>query len=342
MIIVCPQCTTKFNVSSDRLPGPTTKVRCARCRHVFVVEITDSAHTEGPATQLHDSASRIEESATAVSMETPVRESDETDFSYDRFQELDSTEESVEQKEIGAQETEPDHTEEDFSLTTSAETPPEAAGTTELPPPGREPAPAADQQPAEPEFPQTAEQEKKSGAFSSLIRILLLVILGILIILGILVYTNGPDQLNQVIQQLLGQQTGQSLQPTGQISLGKLEGRFIQNEQAGELFLIRGEAINNYPAPRAGIQVKGVIYDPNGNPLLQKTVFCGNPIKDENLQSLSFQELEKIMANQFGAGLKNMKLDPGQIIAFDIVFKDLPQNLAEFSVTVTNSKPATK
>jgi len=170
---------------------------------------------------------------------------------------------------------------------------------------------------------------------------LLLLIIGILIIGGVFVYINGPDQLNQTFQQIFGQQMNRPVQ-TGQITLSELEGKFIKNKHDGDLFLIHGEAINNFSQPRAAIQVKGVIFDPNGKPLLQKTVFCGNPITLEELQTLSFVELEKIMGNQFGKDLSNMKVGSKKSIPFDIVFKELPQNLSEFSVKVTSSEAVTK
>ncbi|MCK5914334.1 MAG: DUF3426 domain-containing protein, partial [Desulfuromusa sp.] len=194
---------------------------------------------------------------------------------------------------------------------------------------------------AEPEFPSQQIPEKKGSPASSIVRVLLLLILGILIIGGVFVYMNGTDQLTQTIQQIFGQQDHRPVQ-TGQITLGKLEGEFIQNEQEGELFLIRGEAINNFTESRAGIQVKGVIFDQNGKPLLQKTVFCGNSIDDDKLLTLPFLELEKIMGNQFGHELSNMKIGSKQSIPFVIVFKELPKNLSEFSVKVTTSKPATE
>jgi len=37
-----------------------------------------------------------------------------------------------------------------------------------------------------------------------------------------------------------------------------------------------------------------------------------------------------------------MKIASQESIPFDIVFKDLPKNLSEFSVKVTSSKPATE
>jgi predicted Zn finger-like uncharacterized protein len=332
MIIVCPECSTKFNISSDRIPDGGAKVRCARCKHVFLAEKT-----------LEQGLSPAEESFSETTTE-------EDNFSYDKFQELDSNTASDESFSFSSG----DDVEESFTFTGSAEEPvstiektvaasneaetvSESAVTENF----VDEATTAPEIPAEPEFPTQTIPEKKSGAASSIIRILLLLILGILIVGGVFVYMNGTDQLNQTIQRFFGQQSDQPVQ-TGQITLEQLEGKFIQNEHNGEFFLIRGKAINNFKEARAAIQVKGVIFDQNGKPLLQKTVFCGNPINDEKLQSLSFLELEKIMGNQFGNDLSNMKVDSQQAIAFDIVFKDLPKNLSEFSVKVTSSKPATE
>ena len=354
MIIVCPECSTKFNVDSDRIPDKGIKVRCARCKHVFLVEKLPEQET-----------SALEE--TENSQEEPG--SEESDFSYDKFQELDSSTREEETFTFGAEADTEDESffsddrdeatttntvEEDFtfaepskesvstiekviSTTNDDKTVPEPAVTKE----DTAKTTTVEEPAAEPEFPLQPTAEKKGGAISSIIRILLLLILGILIIGGVFVYMNGTDQLNQTIQQIFGQQSERPVQ-TGQITLSELEGKFIQNNQEGELFLIRGEAINNFSESRAGIQVKGVIFDQNGKPLLQKTVFCGNSIDDDKLLTLPFLELEKIMGNQFGHELSNMKIGSKQSIPFVIVFKELPKNLSEFSVKVTASKPATE
>ncbi len=49
MIIVCPECSTTFNVNSDRIPDGGARVRCARCQHVFLVE--KSLEPEVPETE---------------------------------------------------------------------------------------------------------------------------------------------------------------------------------------------------------------------------------------------------------------------------------------------------
>ena len=350
MIITCPECSTRFNINSDRIPDQGAKVRCARCKHVFLAEKPldlDSPHPEDVEIS--------EEEPTTDSVEQPSPDencsetsTDDVDFSYDKFQELDSKTPPGETSTFGSD------ADDDFTFTESTEEP---VSTIEKVLATEDEAPlvnesftdegsvnepvTTDEYSSEPEFTAQPIQEKKGGPISSIIRILLLLILGVLIIGGVFVYINGPDQLTQTIQQIFGQQTDRPVQ-TGQITLSKLEGKFIKNKHGGDFFLIHGEATNTFPQARAAIQVKGVIFDQNGKPLLQKTVFCGNPISLQELQSLSFSELEKIMGNQFGKDLSNMKIDSNKAIPFDIVFKDMPQNLSEFSVKVTSSEAVTK
>ncbi len=287
MIIVCPECSTKFNISQEKLPEGKAKVRCARCKHIFTIE-NASANTE---------------------------------FNYEQFQELDNQDDKSNfnfGNDLNSQDKALLSEEQNFSTTED-----ETASTS-----GKEGL-------------NSAAASKKGGALTILIKILLLIILILLIAAGVYIFQNGTDALNSKVQQLLGQQIEQPVR-TGEIILDKLEGKFVQNEQVGELFLIRGAAINKFKEPRAGLQVKGVIFDHNGKPLLQKTVFCGNPIKDTELTSLAFSKLEEMMGNQFGEELSNMKVAPEQKIPFDIVFKDLPANLSEYSVKVTASKSASE
>ena len=38
MVIICPECSTKFRVKAERIPDAGAKVRCARCKHVFLAQ----------------------------------------------------------------------------------------------------------------------------------------------------------------------------------------------------------------------------------------------------------------------------------------------------------------
>ncbi|MFO7577459.1 MAG: DUF3426 domain-containing protein [Pelovirga sp.] len=339
MNFFCPKCSTRFAIAAERIAEKGSKVRCARCKHVFTVHrplaepaaiTATEARTAAPAAipvPLVDHDAFTHDPPGNGHLDAADLQA--TDFDYDKFQELDAGNGNNTR----------------FSSGNASQ-----HGDGEMPAAGWEERAAATpgSGPDDPEGDPSADEEgsaprpgQKTGIFAILIKILLLLILAIVIIGGVLVYVNGPEQLNRVIREQFGQPL-EDPSLTGQISLGLLEGKFLVNDQVGELFLIRGEAINNFSQPRSAIQVKGVLYDQNGKPLKQKTVFCGNPIADEDLRSLSFDELEQMMGNQFGKNLSNMKIDPKKSIPFDIVFRDLPANIAEFSVKVTSSRTTTQ
>ena len=128
----------------------------------------------------------------------------------------------------------------------------------------------------------------------------------------------------------------------GQIRTRALNGFFLQSRKAGRLFVIQGEAVNDYREPRSAIAVKGVIFDDKGAPLLQQTVFCGNPLDTAELTGLSFEQIVERMNNQFGDSLSNLNVPAGKAIPFTIVFHNLPAELSEFSVEVVDSKSASR
>ncbi len=351
MVITCPECSTRFKLADERIPDTGAKLRCARCRHVFMVHKPvlenpfaapeEEVGTDTFAAQVgEDQTEQVSDSnvdpfyhARDTMPDDPPDFSEEDpntgEFNYDRFRELDNNASADEEFTFGG--------EEDPPAPSSADVEPFSA-------PAENIADLAEEQEEAKELASSPAKKKKtspapgSSAFSMLIKALLLIILAALIAGGIYIYLDGPNAINDKLKQYFGQTT-QETPGIDQISLGPLEGRFLRNEQAGEIFLIRGEVVNNFSQSRSAIQVKGVLYDPLGKPLLQKTVFCGNPISDEQLRTLPFEELEQIMGNQFGKDLSNMKVDPRKKIPFDIVFKDLPANIAEFSVNVTSSRP---
>jgi predicted Zn finger-like uncharacterized protein len=50
MVVECPKCSTKFKLDPEKIKGPSTKVRCSRCRNVFeVTKPGDSQHASSRA-----------------------------------------------------------------------------------------------------------------------------------------------------------------------------------------------------------------------------------------------------------------------------------------------------
>lgn len=193
------------------------------------------------------------------------------------------------------------------------------------------PAPAAEESPAMPKKKKT----KKSGS-----KLLLVVLLIILIGAGIYAYyfvahgiTSAPDLMHKVeaqINQLLNPQP----EPTGpSINIRSGDNFYISNDNLGSLFVINGTVTNISNQPQGEIAVEATLFASDGTPLRSTTTFCGNPISREQLRSETWEGLQEQMSNKLGAGLSNVSVQPGESIPFSVVFHNLPENFAEFSIS---------
>ncbi|MBE0577612.1 MAG: zinc-ribbon domain-containing protein [Desulfuromonadales bacterium] len=138
------------------------------------------------------------------------------------------------------------------------------------------------------------------------------------------------------LQEYLGEEPEDT--PGDRIGITIAGGSYV-NGQAGQMLVIQGAAVNNYPKTRSAITVKGVLLNSNGQPLLQQTVFCGNKLDEAALETMPFAAIEEAMNNQFGEGLSNMNVAAGATIPFTIVFRNLPADIANINVEVVDSKP---
>jgi hypothetical protein len=120
----------------------------------------------------------------------------------------------------------------------------------------------------------------------------------------------------------------------GGAAIRSLEGVFLDNREAGQLFVMRGEVFNASAKPFSALQVKGTVYGANGEVLAQRTVFCGNTFSREQLAFDSFSSMEKAMGRQFGDTLANLEVLPGKGVPFVIVFRNLPKGAADYGATV--------
>ncbi|WP_305042067.1 DUF3426 domain-containing protein [Geoalkalibacter sp.] len=294
--------------------------------------------------------------------QAPVEEEEDFDFSAEDLG-ATFTEDEEEEEEIAlvageAPEADRDFSDEDFSLSSADES-------DELPPrPSAKLAPAAaaadaalsakatDMAPAagaaerlppraeEAAAPLIARPAPRKSPVASLMVFLLVLLIVLTAITGYLFWQKGPQAFEQLILGL----TGEKAVPPGSqegIDLRALQSLFVANQEAGELFVIHGQAVNRFAEPRSAIQVKGVVYAADGKPILQQTVFCGNALSDEDLRTLPYAGIEEAMNNQFGETLSNLNVRPGQTIPFTIVFRNLPPNMSEFTVEIVDSRPVT-
>ena len=118
-----------------------------------------------------------------------------------------------------------------------------------------------------------------------------------------------------------------------------VDGSFVDSEKTGRLFVISGKVNNGYPKSRSFILVKGCILDDKGQIINEKSAFAGNILSEEELISLSLEEVGNVMKNRYGIDKNNENITSGTSVDFMIVFDNLPDNLAEFTVGAVGSSP---
>jgi predicted Zn finger-like uncharacterized protein len=153
-------------------------------------------------------------------------------------------------------------------------------------------------------------------------------------------WQGGIPELTSLIDRLTGQTA--PAQVEGQIRLEGLSSFYVAHPEAGQMLVIQGRAVNDFPAARSSLAVKGVLFNKEGKAQLQQTVFCGNPLDQEALKRLSYAKIEESMNNPFGESLSNLNVAPGKALPFTIVFRNLPADIAEFTVEAVDSKPGSK
>lgn len=181
---------------------------------------------------------------------------------------------------------------------------------------------------------------KKKGTSRLTVKLITLLLLGLAVIYGTINRAQIEKTYSNIVNNFIENQI--QVETSGRIDLVKLTGSYIHNNQEGDLFVIRGEVVNEFKGLRSSVLVKGTIYGANGEILQSQSAYCGNPLIDSKLKDLNFKEMRDIMNNELGQHLINMNIATGKGIPFTIVFNKVPKNIKEFTVEVLDSKPGSK
>ncbi len=189
--------------------------------------------------------------------------------------------------------------------------------------------------------PSSLSSRKKSGSHFPLLvifgSIILIIALG-----GVGVYFySGPKAFTSVGLGFLVDWYGDKGKEEGSISLKNVTASYATNGTAGELFIVRGEAVNNYKKPRASIQVKVSVVGTAGAVLVSKSAYSGNSLSAEQLSALPMAKIDEVMNNQFGDSLANLGIKPGSSIPFVVVVSSVPKDATDYTVQVSGSTVAT-
>ena len=116
-----------------------------------------------------------------------------------------------------------------------------------------------------------------------------------------------------------------------------IDGKFVDNDQAGQLFVIQGQIKNDYDHPRSYIKVTGKLLLKGKKIAKTETVYCGNILTSSDLALMDITAINKKLSNRSGDKRSNLKVKTGKRVPFMIVFDKLPSNLDEYTVEVEGS-----
>ncbi len=190
--------------------------------------------------------------------------------------------------------------------------------------------------------PSSLTSRKKSGSLFPLVVIIGAILLIVALAGSGIYFFGGPKAFSKIGLGFLVEWSGDKVAEEGSIALKGVTASYIVNSTAGELFVVRGEAVNNFNKPRASIQIKVSLLGKGGVNLVTKSAYCGNSLSGEQLATLPLEKIEEVLNNQFGDSLANLGLKPGGTIPFVVVVSPLPKDATDFSVVVGGSTIATQ
>ena len=198
------------------------------------------------------------------------------------------------------------------------------------------------------------EPEKPKGALGRLFKLLfwivaVLILLGALAVGGLVAMDRlgmMPDVVSRFtavpgLGSLLtggGNAGGAAKKDMGKLLLDSPRGVFRVNKTAGRLFVLGGMVNNKGTGARSKVLVRGRLTDSKGKIVRQAVVYAGPTFTQEELKNLSMQEIQARLG-QAGTEGGPYVVRPGGSIPFVIVFANLPDNVAEFTVEVVGSEP---
>ncbi|GAB6126484.1 DUF3426 domain-containing protein [Humidesulfovibrio idahonensis] len=358
MIVACPECQSKYNLPEEKIAPTGSKVRCARCKHVFNVMPPGKDFDK----ELADlTASEPAPKPAAPSAPAPEAAPKKMPWDDDEPAAVPGAPEAA-SKKMPWDDDEP------------------AAGPADDDDiPGGKPAaksPFDDDEPAAPAAPGHFDDD--GGAFSSSLDaetakpaksgeddflnslgggtsldapkpaaksgkkkwIILGAVIAVLALAGAGLFIFKPwTKMNiPFLSSMSGKKdTAESADKVKDIALRNVRQYYIPNEKAGNIFVVEGKAVNNFATPKERIKVEISLFDEKGHVLVSKQLLCGNTLSQFQLQVQSEEEINASLGSEVGILTSNTFLKTGMDTPFMAVFFKPPDSVKEFGVKVIDA-----
>jgi predicted Zn finger-like uncharacterized protein len=187
----------------------------------------------------------------------------------------------------------------------------------------------------------TLKPVKKGGRQKVLVAILMLLIVGY----GSWALTDGFkksidfSKINfSAVKNLLNFSKMDEIPVWATIDNQSLNGRYVTNESSGKIFVITGKITNESKIPLNNIEVEGTLISKGGVVAKKKRVFCGNQVPEGQLSTLTTSAINKVLQRKNGEQGANLNIKTKGSVPFMVVFSNLPEELENYTVTVTSFK----
>lgn len=122
------------------------------------------------------------------------------------------------------------------------------------------------------------------------------------------------------------------------IRLQEVKGYFKNHSLEGRFFVVEGKVMNGYNDPRDSIRLRGNLKNATQQVVATREVEAGWSLNPEELETLSFPEINTLAAGQPQRFSSKVRLAPTAAAPFMMIFPPSSQPLAEFSVEVVGSQ----
>lgn len=113
---------------------------------------------------------------------------------------------------------------------------------------------------------------------------------------------------------------------------------YVNNEKIGQIFVIEGKVVNEFPEPKELIEVEATLYGMDKKALVSKKQLAGTSLSLFQLQVLGEKELESFLSNKIEILSNNTNIATGGEVPFMVLFYAPPQGIAEFGVRIVDVK----
>jgi len=349
MIVACPNCESKYNLPEDKIAPTGSKVRCARCKHVFTVmppgKDFDKELADLTAAEPKPAAAPKAAPAAAVPPKDEPRQKMPWDDDEPAAGPADDDDLPTgapagapagkspfdDDDDDDAPQAPAQHSSSRFDDDGSFGGPAEThAG-----------KPGGDDDflnslggGASLDAPKAKEKSSKKKW------IILGAVLAVLALAGAGLFIFKPwTKMNIPFLSSMGgkKETVENADKVKDVALRNVRQYYIPNDKAGNIFVVEGKAVNNFATPKERIKVEISLFDEKGHVLVAKQMLCGNTLSQFQLQVQSEEEINASLNSEVGILTSNTYLKTGMDTPFMAVFFKPPDAVKEFGVKVIDA-----